>query len=481
MADSPNVLLIMSDQHRADVLGCEGRTDLATPQLDTLATQGAHFKRAYCNNAVCAASRNSMQTGLYPRTLGIGHFEPIGYEGTLVSLQQWLAGHGYRTGAFGKRHLDKRVDTHWHASATTLPKHEPSDKNWWQWIAKQKLEEAAQRDWQAEFGKATGAAPMGSLISNLPDHATMEAWTADRALDFIRHQHAEDQPFFAFCSFYRPHQPYTPTRHWFDQIDPEKIKLPATINEPVEHLPPALQGIRKKMNNPWCCGRAAENPELYRFYIRCYLALVAEIDHHVGRLLNELDKLGLTDDTIVIYASDHGDFVAAHGMVEKCAIGHNVYEQTLRVPLMVRWPGHVHPGPRDDLVELVDLYPTLADLLGLPKPTGVALAGRSLGDCLRQGRPLGREFAFSENGSQITAIGKHSKLGHWIEPMNPKWDWRAFGDMLFDRKRDPHETSNLFDAPEASQAQAQLLKAIDGFVKSTPAAAWNRAAAQKRN
>ncbi|MEM1212524.1 MAG: sulfatase-like hydrolase/transferase [Planctomycetota bacterium] len=471
MSTPPNILLIMSDQHRADVLSAEGRTDLETPHLDALAQRGAHFTRAYCNNAICGASRCSLQTGILPRTLGVATFEPITYRGRLIPLQACMQQHGYATGGFGKRHLDTPADSGWNTTATTLQKEASSQPNWWSWIDGLGLREAADRDWQSEHGKSN-ADPMACQISALPDHATMEAWTADRTADFIRASTDAGRPFFAQSSFYRPHQPYTPTRSWYDRIDPSRIEMPASLTQPVNQLPSWLRDIRGRESKPWCCGRAAREPELYRFYIHCYLALVAEIDHHVGRLLELLDELGIADNTIVVYTADHGDFVGAHGMIEKAAIGHNVYEDTLRVPLIIHAPGQTISGVRDDLVELVDLYPTLCDLAGVPHPDAQPLQGRSLAGCIRDRNPLGREFVISENGSQTTVIEPRYKLGQWAEPLNPAWDLRHNDDLCFDREADPLETTNLIADASCQEHLSRLRGYIDRFYKATPGAAW---------
>ncbi|MEO0963964.1 MAG: sulfatase-like hydrolase/transferase [Planctomycetota bacterium] len=476
MTQPPNILFIMSDQHRADVMGIEGRTDVPTPHLDGLARGGARFKRAYCNNAICGASRNSMQTGTLPRTLGVATFEPIGYRGDVVPIQAWLGRHGYATGAFGKRHLDPRADVGWDATASTLQRESSSREGWWSWIERRGLTEPAERDWRAEHGREK-AEPMGCLVSDLPDDATMEAWTADRTLDFIRDSQARRRPFFAFCSFYRPHQPYTPTRSWHDRIDPERIELPTSLSQPPDDLPPWLADIRRRHAFPWCCGAAAESPELYRFYIRCYLALVAEIDHHIGRLLRELDTLGLADNTIVVYTADHGDFVAYHGMVEKAAVGHNVYEDTLRVPMIFRWPGRIQPGERHDLAQLADLYPTLCDLANLPTPDAQPLQGLALGDCLRAGAPVGRGYVVSENGSQSTVIERRYKLGRWAHPLNPAWDFREAPGLFFDRETDPLEIENRIDDPTVSEHVERLSARLNHHLLTTPDDAWQRVAA----
>jgi arylsulfatase A-like enzyme len=486
-ATLPNVLFIMADQHRADVMGVEGRADVPTPHLDGLTRQGSRCRRAYCNNAICGASRNSLQTGVYPRTLGIAAFEDIGYEGTLAPIQQTFKQAGYATGAFGKRHLKPRADTHWDRTATTLKaRQETGDANWWDWINQRGLTEEAEADWQAEFGQGR-AAPMAVQTSRLPDDATMEAWTADQTLAFMRDQRGSEQPFFAFCSFYRPHQPYTPTASWLDRIDTDRITLPPTLYESADALPPMLRHWRASERNPWCLGRAARDLTLYRRYLHAYLALVSEIDHHVGALLAELDALGITDDTIVVYTADHGDFLGAHGMIEKCALGHNVYEDTLRVPLIFRWPGRIRSQVSQDLIELVDLAPTLEGLCGLLPSRddgrrGTPLRqGLDLSPMLTRGEAVPRPFAFSENGSQCTAISRDAKLGRWTEPLDPQRDYRAFGDQMFLRRADPFETFNALNDPLQQEPRAALEAALDRFIAQTPAEAWRaQANAQRR-
>ena len=153
-----------------------------------------------------------------------------------------------------------------------------------------------------------------------------------------------------------------------------------------------MRNWRRNPRAPWNLGKAAGDLDIYRRYISCYMAQVTEVDHYIGTILAGLDAAGARENTVVIYASDHGDFVAAHGMVEKCAVGQNVYEDTLRVPMIVSWPKRFRRGAvTDDLVELVDIYPTLAELLGLERSGGAfPLAGRSLVPALERGRAAGR-------------------------------------------------------------------------------------------
>jgi len=191
-------------------------------------------------------------------------------------------------------------------------------------------------------------------------------------------------------------------------------------------------------------------------------------------VLGELKELGLEDNTIVIYASDHGDFVAGHGMVAKCAVGHNVYEDTLRVPLMLRWPGRFQAGTaRSDLVSLIDLCPTVLALTGATFPAGARkLGGLDLAPALLEGKAIERQYVVSENWSQITVIGKRYKLGVWQDPGRryAQWDLRGKnGDMLFDLQADPLETRNLAGKPEVAQEEKRMRDFLGKWLKETDA------------
>jgi arylsulfatase A-like enzyme len=476
-AKKPNILFLFSDQHNADVLGCAGHAEVKTPNFDRLAREGTRFARAYCQDAICVPSRVAIFTGLYPRTTGVlTNGDPLAFADRVKPLQAVLKAAGYQTAAFGKRHLPAggpkdSIDT-WDVSATTIsPKQDVSDEDYETWVRAQGLGAAYDRD----FGG--NKSPLLSHVSDLPADKTSEAYTAAKTIEFLRTKRKPGQPFFLWCSFQRPHQPYTPPAEWAKQYDPAKVRLPESLREPPEHLPPMLQRLRQSRQGGWCLGLAAEDEKLYRTYIACYYALVAEMDHYVGAILDTLKELGLDEDTIIIYAADHGDFVGRHGIAGKAAMGHNVYEETLRVPLIVRYPARVRQGiVSSDLVELVDLYPTILDLAGVLRPEGYRLAGRSLVPAMAEGKPVGRKFAVSENWSQIAIIGEWYKLAVWQEPPAPPdggprrlHDYRSFGDMLFDREKDPQELCNLAGKPEVAQAEKELREALAVWIAGTPA------------
>jgi len=474
----PNVLLLFSDQHNAGVMGCAGHPTVQTPHLDRLAGQGARFSRAYCPDGICVPSRTAMLTGLYPRTTGVLYNSDAPPDpDRLLPLHKLLRANGYRTGAFGKMHLPRGVrEGGWDSSATTIsPRQDPSDENYWDWVRKRGQYESHERD----FKGSHSASLMAQLSRTSPANRTT-AYAAGKTIEFLQQCKQAGKPFFCWCSFIYPHQPYTPLPQWAEIYDVDKITLPENLGEPVANLPPALRNWRLKTTPPWNCGTAAKDHAIYRRYVAYYYALVSEIDHHIGAVLAELKRLGLDENTIVIYASDHGDFVAGHGMVEKCAVGHNVYEDTLRVPLIFRWPGRFKGGlVRDDLVSLLDLYPTILELTGVKRPAGAGkLDGISLAQALRGDKPLERKYVVSENWSQIAVIGRRYKLGLWQAPGRryARWDFRKHGDMLFDRQTDPLETKNLIGKPAAADVEKEMRAYLARWLRSTDATGRNRLA-----
>lgn len=488
-SEQPNVLLLTSDQHRADVLGCEGHPDVRTPNLDDLAATGVRFSRAYCQDAVCAPSRNSMMSGCYPRTLGcLENTDHTQVMDEVVSLQRSFQTNGYRTAAFGKRHLSGAIDEGWDVVASH---DDGADDSYVDWIEERGHGEAFALDWAAEFGQgAPGSeyreeelprAVLATRESELPDGYTMEAYTKRRTVEFLEQQADSDSPFFCWSSFYRPHQPYTPLPRFLDRFETSRwgegtkygdaIKRPPTLDHPPGALPPLLEEWHRGSNRLWRLDEAREDEQLYRDYVAAYYALVEEIDHHVGHVLDALEEMGLRENTIVIYTADHGDFVGSHGMVEKAAAGHNVFEETLRVPLIVSWPDQLlENAVCNGLAELLDLYPTLLELTGSERPDCTRpLQGRSLADTLERGASIDREYTVSENWSQAAVVTERYTLGAWLDSGERRdRDYRDFGDMLFDRRADPGELNNRIDDPELADVKDELYGALAEWRERVP-------------
>jgi len=493
----PNVILLFTDQHHKQVMGFEGHPDVITPNLDKLANEAVVFDRAYCTRGICVPSRTSLMTGVMPRTLGVlNNPDRTSVEDEVVSMASIFKYNGYKTFAFGKRHLHKGAAKGWDVKKGHFYNPDDDD-NYVSWVERNGYAKELAHDWAAEFGRGPEGssefetkiptADLGTRISKLPEEYTMEAFTTMEAIKTIKEQANSDQPFLCWASFYRPHQPYNPLKKYMDMYDVsawgegtkkgDAIKMPENFYQPTETLPPLLQSQRNGENKVWNMDQAFENEQLWRDYIGGYYALVTEIDYCVGEIIKALDEAGIEEETIVIYTSDHGDFVGRHGMVEKCAHGHNVYEDILNVPLMIKIPGNKNKRKRTaELVTLADVLPTLVDVLNLELPESkYPIQGESLAKVVNGNASMNRKCIVSEGWAQATVITKDTKLGIMLDP-NPVWpnfDYRAFGDMFFDRRKDRLEVDNRIDDKKYRKEIARLRGYYKEFVETTPATGKN--------
>ncbi len=515
-SEKPNVIVLFTDQHRADIFSHTGHPDVQTPNFDKMAQEGISFRRAYSQDAVSGPSRTCMFTGLYPRTTGQMDNPPVVTDPltNAVSLQASFQANGYTTYAFGKRHLHSGADDGWSVIKSHAKNEASKDgEHYVKWIEEQGYAQEFGEDWAAEFGKFPPGnslantpfptAPMGTRTTKLPEDYTMEAYSTQNTLEVMRKHAKSGEPFFCFTSFYRPHQPYNPLPKYLAAHDTSKwgegrnngssVAMPKTLREPADHLTPFMTDLRSNTKSIWCLGNAAEDEQLYRDYIVAYYALVEEIDHHVGVIFEELEKLGMADNTIVVYTSDHGEFVGNHGMIEKAAAGQNVYEETIRVPMIFYWKDKIKGGQiNEDLVEMIDIYPTLMDLTGSTTPQMEnPLEGQSLSPALLKGKSVGRDYIVTENWYQATVVTKDAKLGMWLDPsaMYKNRDWRSTTNFYFDMTKDYDEVNNIYQEMKDSDEVKKLESYYQEFVSKHPGAGkqqWTdvlnaRKAAAKKN
>lgn len=441
----PNVLFLMSDDMRVE-LGCyASRFGALTPHLDRLAHAGVRFDRNYCQYPLCNPSRSSLFTSRRPMVTGV--MDNRTYFRTAhpdwITLPQLFRQHGYTTIRCGKIYHDTLDDVpSWSigggvplgdggAGGHTLPvRHAdgppppPGDYG--------------APHFRPPSPKAAHSDRIVVLDGNGEGHPDYH--TADAAIAALReHQH---QPFFLGCGFVKPHSPPCAPRHFLDLYDPEKIELtPDFAAWPT--VPPGFPSaaIRKK-NADLFIGRPAGVSEA-REVIRAYVAAISWVDWNIGRVLAELDRLGLRDNTIVVFAVDHGYQLGEKGKWSKAG---SLFEMGTRVPLIISAPGMAGNGRSCyRIVQSLDIYPTLAELCGLPLPGGIE--GTTLGPLLHDPSADWKQPAFSVWSEHVPRL-------HGVAVRTEEWRYAEFGpngrhgSMLFDPHRDPLEMKNLANDPK---------------------------------
>jgi arylsulfatase A-like enzyme len=477
-AEKLNVLLIISDDLRPE-LGCYGSPLGKTPHIDALAASGVRFDRAYCQFPLCNPSRVSMLNSRQPVTTGIidnrKNFRDTHPE--FVSLPQHFKAHGYATLRTGKIFHGGIDDPLAWTEGGDRPGQRPaaddqaerSERGGARALAVQNPPAPAKGKGQGKGRPLTRAESSDRwlvLEGNGENHGDYN--TADRAIAFLNKY--KDQTFFLACGFAKPHSPPTAPRKYYDLYDPAAIPLPPDF-APRPTVPPGFpRGAIRPRNADLFIGRDA-TPQAAREMIRAYLASVAWMDRNTGRVLAELDRLGLRDKTVIVFWGDHGYQLGEKGKWSKAG---SVWEKGTRVPLIIAAPGARGNGRASSrVVQSIDMYPTLTDLCALPRPVG--LEGASLAPLLADpAAPWDRPAysAWSEDGRHFTAVAVRTEAWRYAE-----FDGGKGGAMLLDPKADPDELKNLADDPQYQSVRAEL----STLVKKYGAGAYAGAAPSPRD
>ena len=449
-AKGPNILILIGDDHAGGTLGVDGDPRRATPRLDALAGQGVRFDRAYCNSPVCTASRQSFITGRLPHAVGVTRLMTR-LPDDAVTLGDWLGDLGYDTGAIGKMHFNGPSK---HGFA-----HRLDSPDWAAWLRQHPPEGGDhRRRWRPFQDPAATWLNAGGLPIGLPMASMESTYQVDRAAEFFdRHKDgSRSNPFAMVVGFYEPHSPFKFPDDWPRRYRPDEFTAP-----------PLAEGDRLDQPRVF----AHLTPEEVKGIQASYYTSLAFLDHQVGRVLDALDASGLADDTIVAYFGDNGYMLGQHGRFEK----HCFHEPSVRVPLIVRWPGHLPEGRRVvELVELVDVLPTLLDLAGQPSPPdlhGRSRKGLALGEPGAKGRDvvvseyLENEEAMARSARYklIVGTGARRRLDGYetIRPLPGPYE------RLFDVEADPVEATNLRDRPELAGVAADLRRALHDRLVTT--------------
>ena len=498
MADKPNIVFITSDQQRADCYGFAGRR-IKTPHLDRMAAGGTRFDACITPNLVCQPSRASLLTGQLPLTHGVADngidlrpevgaagyparlntagyhtafigkahfatcntFQPTGTPECKTSSASFDAGW---TGPYmGFGHVELMILGHWFKSrGATMP---PEGQHFERWVFEQVADPSAFDLWAQETRPGVGAAQTWN--SALPAAWHSSTWCGDRAVAYL-HERGQDEPFCVWVSFPDPHHPFDCPDPWNLYHHPDEVDLPVEGKKDLENRPwwhraslenepdladPGLKHFRAKLS------RAEDQTEAQlREMTANYFGMISLIDHNVGRILAELEVLGLADNTVVVYSTDHGDLLGDHGLYLK---GPTPYEGLLRVGLIAKGPGVPAGNVIADPVSTLDLPATFCDYAGTSLDDSAQ--SRSLRPLIEDG--ASRDVAYSEwnvNASRCgvplelrTVRTKTAKLT--VEKVS------AAGEM-YDLSNDPHEMRNLYDDPGSSA----LRKELEDMIRARP-------------
>ena len=434
----PHVLLVCVDDLKP-ILGCYGDKTVRSPNIDRLASRGMTFDMAYCNQAVCSPSRNSLLTGLRPQTLGIydlsTNFRKARPEA--LTLPRHFRDQGYKSQALGKIFHVGHGNTEDPAS-WSVP-HFPEKT-----IGYALPENRAQQTREGAFfeNQSPNNLPKGAPFENadVPDDAYGDGKIADEAIKRIREAAKNpSQPMFLAVGFLKPHLPFCAPRKYWDLYNRDSFPL-AGETRPPEGAPsfaPTNSGeLRNYRDIP---GQGALDETLQRTLIHGYHACVSYMDAQLGKVLDELQRSGLAENTIIVLWGDHGWHLGDHGLWCK----HTNYEQATRIPLIVSAPEKIRRGAHTaSLTETVDIYPTLCELAGIPIPKG--LDGRSFADVLENPRLKPKAFVqhvYPRGEIMGRALRtERYRLVEWKKPGEPA---SSAALELYDYKMDPFETKNL--------------------------------------
>ena len=430
-----NVLFIVSDDLKASVLGCYGDKVCKTPNIDRLAREGMVFKHAYCQGTVCAPSRKSFMYSRYADTQG-------------VNLGELLKANGWYSGRVGKiYHMRVPGDIIAGTHGADVP------SSWTERFNSPGQEAHTPGDYaclnlnifttELEGRESTGMRHRMFVSvsyqgdgSDQPDHKT-----ASKTIELIRKH--KNKPFFLAAGFIRPHYPMVQPEQYFAPYRWQDIKMPATVPDDLADIPKLGRAGTMNSNNP-----IGKYPDNQKRMWAAYYASVTFMDAQVGRIINELERLGLRESTAIVFLSDHGYHLGEHTFWQKA----NLHEEVTRVPLIISVPSFV-AGKTEAIVELVDIYPTLCELAGLSVPE--AVQGTSLVPILRDRNASVKAGALSFNrGASLRA---------------KDWAYMRYTDgteELYDMKKDPRQFVNQAKNPEYSAILLQLRERLETSLRA---------------
>ncbi len=433
----PNVLFIAVDDLRPE-LKAYGVQKAVTPNFDRLAERGIRFDRAYCNIAVCGASRASLMKGIRPTPRRFTSYKTWAEKDApdVPSLPRVFKEHGYFTASNGKIYHHARDD----AEAWSEPAWRPGTSSiWWALSENRELSSGDHR------GPAYEAADQPE--ERYPDHQI-----CDKTLGDMRRLAETGKPFFLGCGFFRPHLPFVVPQKYWDLYPPAQVTLPENRFFP-QSLPSVFQyhwgEMRKYHGIPQ---RGPVSDETAHNLIRGYHASVSFIDAQIGRLLDELEQLGIADNTIIVLWGDHGWQLGEHGFWCK----HTNFEVATRAPLLIVAPGVAGGQVSHRLVEFIDIYPTLCELADVPQPGH--LQGKSLRRLLEDPHAEHKQAVYTRHGGGDAV---RTERYRYMEMRSRGGQGNLQGVGLFDLEMDAQENQNVAENAAYAEVRKGLQSMLD--------------------
>jgi choline-sulfatase len=453
-----NVLFIVSDDLN-NRLGCYGDPLVQTPNLDRLAARGTVFEKAYCTFPLCGPSRNSFLTGLYPNSTGIFLNGQV-FRQTVprqVSMPQWFRQKGYLSVRIGKMY-------HYNVPNSIGTDGHDDPASWEIQMNPAGVDRTVEEPDIFSLIPGSFGGTLSWYASPREDRLHTDGMNAADA-NWVLERCAKDRtrPFFLALGFFRPHTPYVSPKPYFEKYPEEKMPLVSGVDEDRKDIPLAALGSHKKEHD-------ILTDELRRKAVQAYHASISFMDAQLGGVIATLDRLGLAEDTVIVFTSDHGYHLGEHGLWQKMSL----FEESARVPLLVVAPGLGKGARVKAPVSHVDMLPTIAELCGVPKPDSAQ--GQSLVPMLREPNTTGRGWALTQvlrgAGGGRNDIGTQGKrfFGYSLRTERwryTEWDEGRRGRELYDHEHDSRELTNLADKPEHEATVAQLSTQLRAAVAGT--------------
>ncbi len=431
-ARKPNVLMIPVDDLNDWIGPLGGHPQTVTPNLDKLAARGVTFRRAYCQAPMCNPSRASLMTGLRPSTTSVYGNDDVWRDGApdALTMPQYFRKSGYAVAGGGKTfHGSQNDAASWDAYYTFEGFVHPSK------TPVNGIPKAGHFDWS----------PI-----DVPDEETADTKLAKWTAGLLGREH--QKPLFLACGFYRPHLPWYVPKKYFDRFPPDKVELPKVLENDLDDVPKsAIRNLRDHDN--------VTSTKQWNKAVASYLACISYADANIGRVLDALDRGPNRDNTIVVLWSDHGWQLGEKQQWRKFTL----WERSCRVAMIVAAPGISKAGTQcDRTVELLDIYPTLTDLCGLPAKND--LEGRSL-------RPLLADASAKWDKPAVTSDGPDK-----ISVRTERWRYSKFpdGEELYDHDADPREWTNLATKPESAAVKKQLAALLPARIERKKLRRWSQ-------